>query len=248
MARRTAVADRHAMLAAYGYCSPTPQQQLLSRGPSPFEQPYASTLASAPDAAAHRAPPYHAKKHDGEDKNEKNRLENNKNSGNGGGNVSHSALSSWWSTSNSGSRLVEQLEEGNDERLQGLSDRVKVLKNITLGIRNEVRESTKDLNSLQEAMSNAGALLGNTFNKMNHMARRQGGWFCNMMLFLFIVFWLFVSRCWQSTTRGLRQTSSCTAAPIERKHTYDRSPGLPVAVEKIVRLPSFLTLFKSQRH
>jgi hypothetical protein len=44
-----------------------------------------------------------------------------------------------------------------------------------------------------DAFSNTSAFLGNTFNRMNHMARRQGGWWCNMMMFLVLVIWLFVS-------------------------------------------------------
>ncbi|CAO1624994.1 unnamed protein product [Parajaminaea phylloscopi] len=180
MARRPAAADRHAMLAAYGYGTPSPQQQPASRGPSPFEQPYASGPAAN---GSYKASPYHSKKNDDEPEQ-------------GSSGSARSAISSWWPAGNSDSRMAEQLEEGNDERLQGLSDRVKILKDITLGIGNEVREGTKDLNSLQEAMSNAGALLNNTFNKMNHMARRQGGWFCNMMLFLLFICWLFVFLWW----------------------------------------------------
>lgn len=29
---------------------------------------------------------------------------------------------------------------------------------------------------------------------MNRMARRQGSWFCNMMIFIIFVVWIFVSR------------------------------------------------------
>lgn len=41
--------------------------------------------------------------------------------------------------------------------------------------------------------SNSSAFLGNTFKRMNHMAKRQGGWYCNMMMFLLFVIWIFVS-------------------------------------------------------
>lgn len=222
-ARRTAVADRHAMLSAYGYGNPTPQQQPTPRGPSPFEQPYATSSSSGGPS---RPSPYHAKKRDDDD--------------HGPSSSSARSVSSWWPTGNSDSRLAEQLEEGNDERLQGLSDRVKILKDITLGIGNEVREGTKDLNSLQEAMSNAGALLGNTFTKMNKMARRQGGWFCNMMLFLLFICWLFVSgRAAQSAFEPL---SLLLIPPFP----YYNS-GLPLVVEKMTpHNPA--TLVRSNAH
>lgn len=47
-----------------------------------------------------------------------------------------------------GLRTAEQLEEQNDEHLEGLSAKVRILKDITVGIGNEVRDSTKDLDSL----------------------------------------------------------------------------------------------------
>lgn len=47
-----------------------------------------------------------------------------------------------------GLRTAEQLEEQNDEHLEGLTAKVRILKDITVGIGNEVRDSTKDLDSL----------------------------------------------------------------------------------------------------
>ncbi|CDW98664.1 hypothetical protein [Sporisorium scitamineum] len=90
-------------------------------------------------------------------------------------------------------RTAEDLEEQNDQRLEGLTARVSMLKEITLNIGTEVRESTKDLGVLGEAFENTSAFLGGTFKRMNKMAKRQGGWFCNMMLFLLFVTWIFVS-------------------------------------------------------
>ncbi|CCV00000.1 unnamed protein product [Malassezia sympodialis ATCC 42132] len=71
-----------------------------------------------------------------------------------------------------------------------------MLKDISTGIGNEVRESTMEMNSLNDVFASAGALLGNTMTKMNAMARRQRGWFCNMMLFLILVIWIFVFLWW----------------------------------------------------
>jgi blocked-early-in-transport protein 1 len=195
------VSDRNAMLAGYGYgnYSASPQAPSIGRTASPFEQPYASTSASAStggsassrhpfassssaQAQAQRATPLQQ-----EDWSEYDRKKYDESP------VAPTSTSSskWWGGSD---RQAEQLEEQNDERLQGLSDRVKILKDITLGIGNEVREGTKELGTLGEAMSGASAFLGGTFQRMNKMAKRQGGWFWNMMGFLLFVCWLFVSR------------------------------------------------------
>lgn len=88
------------------------------------------------------------------------------------------------------------MEDQNDQKLEGLSARVSMLKEITLNIGTEVRDSTKDMGALGEAFENTSAFLGGTFKKMNHMAKRQGGWFCNMMLFLLFVIWIFVFLWW----------------------------------------------------
>lgn len=114
-------------------------------------------------------------------------------SGPGGGLYGNDKTTGQKLTSLFGMQTADQLEEANDERLEGLTARVRLLKDITVGIGNEVRDSTKDLDSLGEAFSNTSAFLGNTFKRMNHMARRQGGWFCNMMMFLLVVIWIFVS-------------------------------------------------------
>lgn len=171
------VSDRHAMLSAYGYNYPAQSQQQppLSRTASPFEQPYASSSRLAQEESL--ASEYDRKKHD----------DPSPAASNGG--------STWWPTSStrSGDLQAQQLEEQNDQRLSGLSDRVKILKNITMGIGNEVREGNKELEGFGEMMSGASAYLGGTFKKMNVMARRQGGWFWNMMGFLLFVCWLFVS-------------------------------------------------------
>ncbi|CAO1634847.1 unnamed protein product [Sympodiomycopsis kandeliae] len=190
-----AVSDRHAMLSAYGYSYPsTSPSAPQPRTSSPFENPYTSTAGGSSSSASTSQlrngtsssqqqsldpySEYDRKKHD--DK------------------PSPPSSSSWWPSSNNKQSDLQAslLEEQNDERLKGLSDKVAVLKSITVGIGNEVIDGTKDLNSLGEAMSNARDFLGGTMKRMNHMARRQGGWFCNMMLFLLFVCWLFVFLWW----------------------------------------------------
>lgn len=116
-------------------------------------------------------------------------------------------------------RTAESLEGQNDEALEGLSAKVKLLKNvrlplsasssrrladafgifaqITIGIGNEVRDSTKMLNGMvsrtsplssllwptrfvsqNDTFGETGSLLGGTMKKMQRMARRQGGQWC----------------------------------------------------------------------
>ncbi|KAG8892706.1 hypothetical protein FRB99_002490 [Tulasnella sp. 403] len=45
-------------------------------------------------------------------------------------------------------RFAEDLEGQNDERLEGLTAKVKILKDITIGIGNEVRDSTVQLSQM----------------------------------------------------------------------------------------------------
>lgn len=90
------------------------------------------------------------------------------------------------------SRTAEQLESQNDEAIEGLSAKVKMLKEISIGIGTEVRDSSKLLSSMNDSFAEAGGLLAGTFRRMNVMARSQGGRWWYWMIFLIIVFWVFV--------------------------------------------------------
>ena len=170
MNRRPAagVADRHALLTAHAYPGastargPTPSGGAWGNSSSPFETPYAQRAAGG---AA------------GQDEVGAPKKEPGHNAG----------FVSLFGGSTAQQQSAADLEEQNDARLEGLSERIKLLKDISMGIGREVRESTGELN-----------FLGNTFNRMNNMARRQKGWFCNMMLFLLLVVWIFV----RATGRG----------------------------------------------
>ncbi|GAA5863337.1 hypothetical protein JCM5296_003538 [Sporobolomyces johnsonii] len=95
-------------------------------------------------------------------------------------------------------RTAEDIEGQNDEALEGLSNKVKLLKNITINIGNEVRDSTKLLNGMNDTFGETGDFLGGTMKKMKKMARRQGGQWCLWIAFLFVVscvfFWTWVWR------------------------------------------------------
>lgn len=184
MNRRAGATDRHALLAGDAY--PTSSSLSAYRSSSPYDSnPYASTSTSNGS--------YHSSDFVGAPKKEPPPPPPPPSSSNSsyGDGIFARAASAYTAT-----RTAEDLEEQNDQRLEGLTARVSMLKEITLNIGTEVRESTKDLGVLGEAFENTSAFLGGTFKRMNKMAKRQGGWFCNMMLFLLFVTWIFVFLWW----------------------------------------------------
>ncbi|KAG1845474.1 hypothetical protein DFJ58DRAFT_507806 [Suillus subalutaceus] len=84
----------------------------------------------------------------------------------------------------SGHRYVDDLEGQNDEALEGLAAKVKLLKDITVGIGNEVRESTVQLSQMNDAFAETSGILAGTFRRMNNMAQRQGCRWLWYILFL----------------------------------------------------------------
>ncbi|KAI0670136.1 hypothetical protein C8Q78DRAFT_1039363 [Trametes maxima] len=95
-----------------------------------------------------------------------------------------------------GQRYADDLEGQNDEHLEGLTAKVKILKDITIGIGNEVRESTVQLSQMNDAFSETSGILAGTFRRMNNMAARQGCRWLWYIVFLVIVFWFFIVVWW----------------------------------------------------
>ncbi|KAJ6604443.1 hypothetical protein DFH09DRAFT_1122712 [Mycena vulgaris] len=95
-----------------------------------------------------------------------------------------------------GHRFADDLEGQNDEQLDGLSAKVKLLKDITIGIGNEVRESTKQLSEMNDVFAETSGILGGTFRRMNNMAARQGCRWLWYIVFLVVVFWFFIVVWW----------------------------------------------------
>ncbi|WVQ79128.1 hypothetical protein IAT38_001223 [Cryptococcus sp. DSM 104549] len=93
-------------------------------------------------------------------------------------------------------RATHDIEGQNDERLDGLLGKVKLLKDITVGIGNEVRDSNLQLGNMNDTFSSTSTFLGGTFRRMNKMAKRQGSNWCWFMLFLLFVMWIFVVLWW----------------------------------------------------
>ncbi|KAK0456319.1 protein transport protein BET1 [Armillaria borealis] len=96
----------------------------------------------------------------------------------------------------SGHRYADDLEGQNDEMLEGLSAKVKLLKDITIGIGNEVRESTVQLSHMNDAFAETSGILSGTFRRMNNMAARQGCRWLWYIVFMVIVFWFFLVVWW----------------------------------------------------
>ncbi|KAI5991519.1 hypothetical protein EDD15DRAFT_2388495 [Pisolithus albus] len=96
----------------------------------------------------------------------------------------------------SGHRYADDLENQNDEALEGLSAKVKLLKDITVGIGNEVRESTIQLSQMNDAFTETGGILAGTFRRMNNMAERQGCRWLWYIVFVILVFWFFIVVWW----------------------------------------------------
>ncbi|KAG1889435.1 hypothetical protein F4604DRAFT_1877074 [Suillus subluteus] len=110
-----------------------------------------------------------------------------------------SGRSSPYNSSNlepSGHRYVDDLEGQNDEALEGLAAKVKLLKDITVGIGNEVRESTVQLSQMNDAFAETSGILAGTFRRMNNMAQQQGCRWLWYILFLVFVFWFFIIVWW----------------------------------------------------
>jgi len=93
-------------------------------------------------------------------------------------------------------RSVEEIESQNDEHLEGLSAKVKILKDITVGIGTEIRDSTVQLSQMNDAFAETGGILSGTFRRMNSMAERQGCRWLWYIVFLIIVFWFFIIVWW----------------------------------------------------
>jgi len=93
-------------------------------------------------------------------------------------------------------RTAEGLESQNDEQIEGLGNKVKVLKELTIGIGNEIRDSTAQLANMNDAFSETGDILSGTFRRMNNMAQRQGCRWLWYIVFLVVVFWFFIVVWW----------------------------------------------------
>jgi len=95
-----------------------------------------------------------------------------------------------------GHRYADDLEGQNDEALEGLSAKVKMLKKITIAIGDEVKDSATQLSNMNNSFEETTSILAGTFRRMNTMAERQGCRWLWYIVFLVLVFWFFLVTWW----------------------------------------------------
>ncbi|KAA6412377.1 MAG: snare complex subunit [Lasallia pustulata] len=93
--------------------------------------------------------------------------------------------------------VLSELESQNDQELEGVGAKVKLLKDLSVAIGDEIRDSSKMAEGMLNSFDNTGARLRGTMKRMLRMADRTGvGWrvwlgFFAAVVFLFWYVWLF---------------------------------------------------------
>ncbi|KAK4167332.1 hypothetical protein QBC43DRAFT_140132 [Cladorrhinum sp. PSN259] len=93
--------------------------------------------------------------------------------------------------------VLNELESQNDAQVDGILGKVRILKDMTVAIGDEIRESSALAEKMNEGFDNTRLRLRGTMNRMMIMAERTGvGWkvwvgFFLAVIFLFMYVWLF---------------------------------------------------------
>ncbi|KAK4459953.1 hypothetical protein QBC42DRAFT_289024 [Cladorrhinum samala] len=93
--------------------------------------------------------------------------------------------------------VLNELESQNDEQVDGILGKVRLLKDMTVAIGDEIRESSALAEKMNEGFDNTRLRLRGTMNRMMIMAERTGvGWrvwlaFFAAVIILFVYVWLF---------------------------------------------------------
>ncbi|MCJ1481494.1 protein transport protein bet1 [Schaereria dolodes] len=93
--------------------------------------------------------------------------------------------------------VISELESQNDSEIEGMSAKVKMLKDITIAIGDEIRDSSKLADKMNDSFDNTRVRLRGTMNRMLRMAEKTGvGWrvwlgFFAAVAFVFWYVWLF---------------------------------------------------------
>ncbi|KAL2131303.1 hypothetical protein VTI74DRAFT_5287 [Chaetomium olivicolor] len=93
--------------------------------------------------------------------------------------------------------VLNELESQNDQQVEGIMGKVKLLKDMTVAIGDEIRDSSALAEKMNEGFDQTRLRLGRTMNRMLVMAERTGvGWkvwlaFFAAVIFLFVYVWLF---------------------------------------------------------
>jgi blocked-early-in-transport protein 1 len=92
--------------------------------------------------------------------------------------------------------VLSSLESQNDAEVEGITAKVKMLKDMTIAIGDEIRD-TSYLNTLENSFESTRVKLRGNMNRMLRMAERTGvGWkvwlgFFAAVFFLFFYVWVF---------------------------------------------------------
>ncbi|CAF3564089.1 hypothetical protein SNK03_001645 [Fusarium graminearum] len=93
--------------------------------------------------------------------------------------------------------VLNELESQNDAQVEGILGKVKVLKDMTVAIGDEIRESSALAEKMNDTFDSTRLRLRGTMNRMLVMAQRTGvGWkvwliFFAAVIMLFMYVWLF---------------------------------------------------------
>lgn len=93
--------------------------------------------------------------------------------------------------------VLNELESQNDQQVEGILGKVKILKDMTIAIGDEIRDSTALAEKMNDGFDQTRLRLRGTMNRMLLMAERTGvGWkvwlgFFAAVILLFVYVWLF---------------------------------------------------------
>lgn len=91
--------------------------------------------------------------------------------------------------------VLSELENQNDRHLEGISAKVKMLKDITVSIGDEIRSSSSLADSMNDSFDNTRVRLKGTMNRMLRMAEKTGvGW--KVWVGFFVAVWVIFAYVW----------------------------------------------------
>ncbi|KAL5338787.1 putative SNARE complex subunit [Aspergillus crustosus] len=91
--------------------------------------------------------------------------------------------------------VLSHLESQNEEEVEGITAKVKMLKNLTIAIGDEIRDTTH-ISDLNDSFENTRTRIGGNMKRMLRMAERTGvGWkvwlgFFALVFLLFFYVWI----------------------------------------------------------
>ncbi|KAI1325605.1 hypothetical protein F5Y16DRAFT_401184 [Xylariaceae sp. FL0255] len=92
--------------------------------------------------------------------------------------------------------VLSELESQNDQQVEGILGKVKILKEMTVAIGDEIRDSTALAEKMNGTFDSTRVRLRGTMNRMLLMAERTGvGWKVWLLFFaavIFIFFWVWL--------------------------------------------------------